>query len=625
MENKLDLYNAAKEAYYNGEPIMTDLEFDELEKELGLENKSYIGTRHNPSYTIQHPFVMGSLAKVQIKEVDGNVDWEGYLGDVSKFINRFTNKCSLLVTPKYDGCAFEARITKNKVVSISTRGDGQYGKDIYKHIIGKLNSTHTNIAYSDYTLRGEVLIDKNVFEAKYSNFVNPRSFVAGILNRDYDESIQDMLNDLSLIIYDVRSFDNGTWFDHDWTTYIEMENTPEFYMDLSSLTLNAESFKDIYNKFDEYRQNCPFALDGIVFKPTSSFRNMDNESHRPKDCVAVKFMPMLEETVVTSITWNLGKTGELIPIINVNPIKMDGKMISKCSGHNYGYLEDNKIGVGTKVILSLAGDIIPFLYKVTNTDNFSEVGVPENYESYVDGCHLMAILSEEERAKRKFINSITALNIPTIGGANAKEIFEYISKNNGETDDFFGESTSKVVDNILYLSPEEVYFGVGGGKTGTNAQKAYKKVLEQLTLVDVLKTCNFKLCGSKASKQIENYLTGQTYDFEHIPGVAYDWVFDRNSNNYQYIESILTHLGKTFDDFKEIAIENNSADEDKIPVILTGEPNNYSSKSEFLQYNPQYRMTGSWKEVKIVFTNSMDSKTGKMKKAIEKGIEIRLY
>jgi hypothetical protein len=89
--------------------------------------------------------------------------------------------------------------------------------------------------------------------------------------------------------------------------------------------------------------------------------------------------------------------------------------------------------------------------------------------------------------------------------------------------------------------------------------------------------------------------------------------------------NILNHLGRTFDDFKTRAIEQVKEDNEKIPVILTGEPNNYSSKGEFLKYNPQYRMTGSWKEVKIVFTNSLESNTGKMKKAREKGIEIRVY
>ena len=89
----LELYNKAKEAYYNGEPIMTDYEFDELEKRLGLENKSYVGAKHNPSYTVKHPFIMGSLSKVQIKRGnDGNVPWEQYFAEVLKYIHRYEQK-----------------------------------------------------------------------------------------------------------------------------------------------------------------------------------------------------------------------------------------------------------------------------------------------------------------------------------------------------------------------------------------------------------------------------------------------------------------------------------------------------------------------------------------------------
>ena len=85
----LEKYYEAKEAYYNGEPIMTDLEFDELERSLGLENKSEVGTRHNPSYTVKHPFIMGSLSKVQIKEnEDGTMKWEDYYNDICSYTNR---------------------------------------------------------------------------------------------------------------------------------------------------------------------------------------------------------------------------------------------------------------------------------------------------------------------------------------------------------------------------------------------------------------------------------------------------------------------------------------------------------------------------------------------------------
>ena len=80
-----------------------------------------------------------------------------------------------------------------------------------------------------------------------------------------------------------------------------------------------------------------------------------------------------------------------------------------------------------------------------------------------------------------------------------------------------------------------------------------------------------------------------------------------------------------YDDFKKKLDKEVEKSSNQIPVILTGEPNNYASKGEFLKCNPQYRLTGSWKEVKIVFTNSFDSNTGKMKKAREKNIEIQLY
>ena len=91
------------------------------------------------------------------------------------------------------------------------------------------------------------------------------------------------------------------------------------------------------------------------------------------------------------------------------------------------------------------------------------------------------------------------------------------------------------------------------------------------------------------------------------------------------VMNIMNAVGKSIDQEKQVMIEKKAETADKIPVILTGEPNDYLSKGDFLNKHPEYRMTGSWKEVKIVFTNSMDSNTGKMKKAREKGIEIRLY
>lgn len=625
QKEKIEIYYKAKEAYYNGHEIMTDFEFDALEKELGLENKSEIGSRHNPSYTIKHPYIMGSLSKVQIhKDKEGNIDWEKYFNEAQKY---FGNNL-LIITPKYDGCSFEVVVENDKIQSISSRGDGTWGKDLMNHLVNFIPSAYVHLG-GHYTLRGEVLVKKSVFEQKYSEkFTNPRSFVSGVLNRDYsvlDKEFMEMLNDLSIVIYDYRKFENGNWIDHEWTELPKSDIIPKRYW-FTRLN-DVQNFAWYYDDMNQYRhESCEFALDGIVIKPIVKSRENNTTEHRPKDCVAIKFIPMLEETEVTNITWNLGKTGELIPIVWVKPVVMDGRMVQKCSGHNYGYLLEKKVSIGSKIIMSLAGDIIPFLYKVTNTDNFDEtkMNIPDN--TYIDGdIHLMKILSDKDWAYVKFINSATGLNIPNIGNETAKKIFDYLTKTDSMTAEFFDEEEKELKYNILMCTPEEIYYGAGSGKTGSNAQKAFKEVLKNLTLVDIITSCNFRFCGNKVAEQCANYLLSGDANFEHLAAEGYTWVYDESSTQRNQINEILNSIGRTIEDFKAIHKEKKQEASNQIPIIMTGEPNNYSTKQEFLDCHPEYRNTTSWKEVQIVFTNSLDSNTGKMKKAREKNIEIKLY
>ena len=623
-KEKLELYYQAKEAYYNGQEIMTDYEFDTLEKELGLENKSEVGTKHNPSYTVKHPFIMGSISKVQIhKDKEGNIDWKKYFNEARKYFG----SNPVIITPKFDGCSFEVDIFNDSIQSISSRGDGSWGKDLMQHLAIFIPNEYLHLG-GHYTLRGEVLVKKDIFEKKYAEqFTNPRSFVSGVLNRDYDKFdkvFQEMVTDLSIVIYDYRRFEDGEWVDHEWTELPDSNVLPNRFW---TPTIKDENdFEWYYNDMNQYRhESCEYTLDGIVIKPQVKFRENNITERRPKDCVAIKFIPMLEETEVLNITWNLGKTHEFTPIIWVKPVEMDGRMVQKCSGHNLGYLREKGITIGAKIIMSLAGDIIPFMYKVTQANENGEIPMPTDYETYEDDIHLMAALSDEDKNRIKFLNSVTSLNIPSIGPSTAKDIYNYLKTDDTTTLEFFNEEPKETPFNILLCSPEEILFGAGGGKAGSKAQKEFSNILSNLTLTDIIKSCNFRFCGTKVAEQVANYLLNETYDFSHLATEGYDWVYDNNSTQYKEINTILNHLGKTIDDFKIRQSEKNEATSNQIPVILTGEPNNYKSKGEFLKLNPQYRNTGSWKEVQIVFTNSLDSNTGKMKKAREKGIKIELY
>lgn len=627
--NKLELYNKAKEAYYNGTPIMEDFEFDKLEAELELENKSYIGSKHNPSYTIQHPFIMGSLSKIQIKKSKNSeeIDFSLYLQSLIKYVGN--NK--LIITPKYDGCSFEVQTSKSgKIKSISTRGDGEFGKDIKEHILNKVEKALYNVEAKEACYRGEVLIDKNIFANKYSEFVNPRSFVSGVLNRKFEgisleekEELKSKCNDLSIVIYDVRVKQNDNWEDVEWTS-LAIDNIPDFYFE--DVTIESpKDFEDIYNKFSKYRETCKFALDGIVIKPIVSNRINNLTQHRPDDCVAIKFIPILEETEVIDIEWNLGKSGEYTPVVITNPVIMDGKSITRANANNIGYLLSNKISIGTKLIFSLAGDIIPFIYKVTDTTNFDEqnINLPSNSE--VRGIHLVAVMSEEEKRAKELKYSILTLNIPGMGESNANMLVDYIVKS-CSGDEFFDEQPKQIPNNVFMIEAIDFEIGIGG-KNGNKIAKAYKEIISNITLDLIIRSCNFKLCGEKVSEQIANKLLGNEYGFTSMASEAYEWCFNNNSSQIIQLNEILDKLGFSLEFFKQKqqAIITASKDIDKIPVILTGEPNNYSSKAEFIRCNPQYRVTTKWKECKIVFTNSLDSNTGKMKQAKAKGIEIKIY
>lgn len=623
-KEKLELYYQAKEAYYNGQEIMTDYEFDTLEKELGLENKSEVGTKHNPSYTVKHPFIMGSISKVQIhKDKEGNIDWTKYFTEAYKYFG----DNPVIITPKFDGCSFEVDVFDNAIQSISSRGDGSWGKDLTQHLAIFIPDEYIKLG-GHYTLRGEVLVKKDIFEKKYAEqFTNPRSFVSGVLNRDYDNidtEFMNMVSDLSIVIYDYRRFEDGEWVDHEWTELPDSNVLPNRF--LTTTIKDENDFELCYNDMNQYRhESCEYALDGIVIKPIASIRENNTTEHRPKDCVAIKFIPMLEETEVLNITWNLGKTHEFTPIIWVKPVEMDGRMVQKCSGHNLGYLREKGISIGAKIIMSLAGDIIPFMYKVTQANENGEIPMPTEYETYEDDIHLMAVLTNEEKNRIKFLNSVTSLNIPSIGPSTAKDIYNYLKSDDTTTMEFFNEEPKETPFNIILCSPEDILFGAGGGKAGSKAQKEFSNILNNLTLTDIIKSCNFRFCGTKVAEQVANYLLNEAYDFSHLATEGYNWVYDNNSTQHKEINTILNHLGKTIDDFKIRQTEKNETISNQIPVILTGEPNNYKSKGEFLKLNPQYRNTSSWKEVQIVFTNSLDSNTGKMKKAREKGIKIELY
>ena len=655
---KIELMNKAKDAYYNSsEEIMSDAEYDELERSVGLENKSYIGSAKG-NYTVKHAFSMGSIQKTQIKEQrDGTVNWNTAADDIMSTFRKANNCQYIEATPKLDGCSFSLEFVntnnKSQLQTCATRGNGQWGTDI-KHWFEPLLETEYWAAIDDavrhfcennsddiFCIRGEVLIPENKFTEEYSEtYTNPRSLVAGVLGLKFEDVTPEKLKvgrDLHFVCYDYRVFSNGEYEEIDWMnpneeSYQEIKPYLNHIGELPDFTklyefngrLDEEFVKSLYVEFDEYRHNSPYALDGVVLKPEASARQYNENRNRPVDCIAIKFMPMINATEIIDISWRVGKTGEYFPTAIVSPITMpDGKKINRASLHNYGWIINNDCGIGSKVRISLAGDIIPFVYEIVeHSSPEGNMNLPENTHVERDAnsgaLHLMKEFKENEEEENQFLNSALTLNINTIGPAAARDIYEACR-----------EAFSPLT-NILYVMNENgyrmIYDALGDGKSIQNYVENMRNFVRYITLTDIIKSFNFKSCGTKASEVCAKILLGQQYSTSSLPAESYQWALNSNSRQYYMVIKAIEMLDMSLEDFQSQEAKDDFEGE-KQKIIMTGSPEEfgYKTKAVFLQQHPELEETSSWKEIDILVTDDLDSNSSKMQKARKLGIPIKTY
>lgn len=387
--------------------------------------------------------------------------------------------------------------------------------------------------------------------------------------------------------------------------------------------------QELYNDFNKYRlEECEYALDGFVIKPILPVREQNTDKVRPSDCVAVKFVPEIKKTKVVDIIWRQAKSGEYTPVIVFEPVVLLDKTVTKCSGHNYGYLVDNKVGIGAEIEVSLAGDIIPFLYSVlgkstvdldksTNsivgdsdvaTKSTLDLGSLPN-ETVVEGCHLMGLVNN----RVQFIASAASLKIPNIGPSVATVLYDTLQHN------------FESLTNILQIRTEQIEQALKG-KRGQKAAESFENYRRQITLVDVIKSLNFNKCGSTCAKRCAQFIAEGRTDFGGIASEGYSWVYNHQSPKwlgFNALVNVLTGYGISMTQLMSLNTSTNKTAQ--VPVMLTGSPSKYVSKKEFLEKNPQYIQTNSWSEAKVLFTGDLISTSSKMLKANKLGLRIELY
>ena len=611
-------YLKAKETYYNGEPIMSDDEFDQLEallKTLDSEVVNMVGTVDR-RFKHQHLSPMSSLDKIQAF-LNGSLPFDL----IDAWFAKFPVGTVFEATPKYDGMAINVIYRKGNLERCITRGDKMQGKDATAKLMRKLPLVIDS--QNDVEIRGEVVIPFKIFNEKYLNhpdesvrkYKNPRNFVAGVVNRD--ETNDDLLNEICFMAVEARIHDGDYEYPANTNDFLVKHGFNKKDNFFKTFTFTRETFQKVYDEMKEYREkDSPFQLDGFVVKAQESIRKEMGESgHHPNWAVAIKFPPKEAITTVVGLKYRVGTTGEIIPGIMLKGVDLDGTTVSNTAGFNMGYIIREGLFPGAKVAIVKSGDIIPIVARVIEPVYEGEIikTCPcGKGPAVLDGIHLMCGAEEcEVKTLKRFINGVGIYRMDKFGGVTRRLMFEA-----GFTE------IAQVFDRKIFNKESLIASGkFKDGKTLNSLLEEMEK-LKSVTLAQIIVSLGFDGIGSTASKQLAKYIRGKEYSFAGLEKAALVG-FNLGETKRKKIEELV----KVFEE-RGVTIEEEVVVKDGIGYEMTGSPkaSGFSVKSDLTKFllSHGYVHTGL-KEAKILLTDSLGSPSSKMAQARKLGVEIVEY
>lgn len=476
---------ADNEYYQNDAPNLTDADYDALKHRNAQIEAMYpdLVRADSPSKRvgsavlsrfgkIEHRFPMLSLGDVfSIDEVDDFV-----LG-VKRFLNT-SEDIAFMAEPKIDGLSFSARYENGIFVSGATRGDGVVGEDITENLktIKQLPLNLPEGVPEILEVRGEVYMAKSDFFALNEKsvaenkkvFANPRNAAAGSLRQLNPKITAE--RKLSIWAYTWGEVSERQWNTQE--AFFECLNKWGFPVNpLNKVCANIAEIEDNFKHIMEIRADLPYDIDGVVYKVNSI--DLQNRlgflTRTPRWAIAHKFPAEQALTRINNIRIQVGRTGALTPVADLEPINVGGVIVSHATLHNEDEISRKDIRIGDMVVVQRAGDVIPQIVEVkfdkrpTDSQKFVFPNVcPE--------CGAHAIREENEAIRRctggltcpaqakerlKHFVSKDAFDIIGLGDKvveefynegilhNPADIFTLEERNQTSADDLFSISTEK--------------------------------------------------------------------------------------------------------------------------------------------------------------------------------------
>jgi len=347
LANKILKY---KRAYYLGNPLVSDLEYEKIEdklKKLDPKNPvlSIVGYQDSKG-DVKHIPPMLSIQKLL------TVD------DIKKWIGN--HEC--VWGYKVDGLSIKLVYFNGELILGATRGDGFVGQNVTHHCVNIVNIPKLIPYKGKFEVRGEVYIPISKFN-EIGEFKSPRNLATGTMLSDDPQISKDRC--VHFLAWDLVLPDKRISF------IKEGEILRSYGFDVADSGIVKKSdIEMIYQKINNERETFDFEMDGLVFKYNSPIdqKEAGESEHHPKWIVALKFPSKSGLTTIKKIAWQVGKSSRITPVAIVNPIDISGATISRITLNNARFVESNDISVGDQIKIVRSGDVIPKVIEVIKSD-----------------------------------------------------------------------------------------------------------------------------------------------------------------------------------------------------------------------------------------------------------------
>lgn len=500
-------------AYRNGNAIMTDGDYDQM-VELLFEydptndffNKIGIEVI-DESRKVKLPIAMASMNKMKI--IQEIKDWLRLKG--------ISTKVEIVASPKFDGLSL---CVNEELNTATTRGDGTYGQksDAHYKLIG--NHLYEDILdYGDpfapiafkYTY-GEVIMPKKVFNDKYSKwegtgkFSNPRNLVAGLINTP---DATEALADCNYIKYGAVP-NKGFNFVKKSDIFDELNRNQRVkvnYHIFIAEDITESLLIALFNKWSE-----EYEIDGLILEVNDlslqEKLGRETSTNNPVWARAFKHDSFEQkvQTTILEIEDNISKQGLIKPVAIVEPILIDGVMVSRCTLNNYKFVKDNGLGKGAKVVIKRSGMVIPKIVEVLESVEFVMPTIEGVEIGWNDaGIELITLTETDEQKIKKNIAFFEILEADNLGAGVVTQLWNAgyktikdilnISLNDFESIDGFGKRKAKIVFDSIKKSVTDVelsklqhatslYPGLGSKKLKLLEEFKTKPTVEQIMSIE---------------------------------------------------------------------------------------------------------------------------------------------